>query len=526
MGRIPLVILMLAAFAIPVATAVVLWRAENESSATRPADPHSVRPSAIVEATAEQVHETCGVCHAYPPPETFPKDAWRREVKQAYDFLRDSKLRLDFPSLESVALYYENRAPEQLALLEKAQTGPPRVRFEQVGYRLPENLSQPAISHVNLVHLFDKRKLDVLACDLRHNLVMALKPYDANPTWQILARLPSPAHAEVIDLDGDGIQDLIVANLGSFHPTNGKVGSVTWLRGTRDGKFVPYTLLEGVGRVADVQAADFNGEGKKDLVVGVFGWRNTGEIIYLQNKTTDWTKPNFVPHVVDDRHGTIHVPVCDLNGDGRPDFVALISQEHETIVAFLNEGSGRFRKETIYAAPHPAYGSSGIQIVDLNRDGKLDVLYTNGDVLDPPMILKPYHGIQWLENRGTFPFVHHALAPMYGVERAVAADMHGDGRLDIIAVNYLPAASFPQREHLNLPSIVLLEQTAPGKYVQRTLETSNCNYFSCAVGDVHGDGKAHLVTGNFFLSKNRPTSDAVAIWKNLGVTAPAPANAP
>ena len=58
-------------------------------------------------------------------------------------------------------------------------------------------------------------------------------------------------------------------------------------------------------------------------------------------------------HVVDERHGAIHVPVCDLNGDGRPDFVALISQEHETVVAFLNEGGGRFRKETLYTAPHP-----------------------------------------------------------------------------------------------------------------------------------------------------------------------------
>ena len=125
-----------------------------------------------------------------------------------------------------------------------------------------------------------------------------------------------------MDLDGDGIPDIIVACLGSFSPTDAPFGSVVWLRGAADGSFTPITLLAGVGRVADVQAADFNGDGKLDLIAGVFGWRNTGEIVYLENRTTDWTRPQFVPHVVDNRHGTIHVPVCDLNGDGRPDFVA------------------------------------------------------------------------------------------------------------------------------------------------------------------------------------------------------------
>jgi hypothetical protein len=50
------------------------------------------------------------------------------------------------------------------------------------------------------------------------------------------------------------------------------------MAGGPDGTFTPVILLKGVGRVADVQAADFNGDGKLDLVVGVFGWRNTGEI--------------------------------------------------------------------------------------------------------------------------------------------------------------------------------------------------------------------------------------------------------
>src|SRR5207247_250078 len=107
-----------------------------------------------------------------------------------------------------------------------------------------------------------------------------------------------------------------------------------------------------------------------------------------------------------------------------------ISQEHETVVAFLNDGKGQFTPQTLYTAPHPAYGSTGIQLVDLDGDGKLDVLYTNGDSMEK-QYLQPFHGIHWLQNEGTYPFTDHLLTSMYGVHRAVAADLTGKGKLDI-----------------------------------------------------------------------------------------------
>jgi hypothetical protein len=490
-------------------------------------EPPGEAPPPPQEASAAQVHAFCGTaCHAYPPAETFPRAAWRREVKQAYDFFRDSKLPLDFPSQESVALYYERRAPEALPPLKQEKpAGPLPVSLRRKDYRIPGNPAHPAVSNVNLVHLFDERRLDVLVCEMRLGSVLVLQPYASPPEWRVLYsagpdRGFNPAHAEVVDLDGDGIKDVLVANLGYFRPTDGLCGSVVWLRGLGGGRFEPYTLLEGVGRVADVQAADFRGTGKPDLVVAAFGWRNTGEVIYLENRTTDWKKPHFVPRVLDDRHGAIHVPVADLDGDGRPDFVALISQEHETVVAFLNEGGGRFRKETVYAAPHPAYGSSGIQLVDLNGDGKPDVLYTNGDSLDPPFLLKPYHGVQWLENRGTFPFEHHPLTAMYGATRAVAADFTGRGRKDVLAVSLLMEDPFPQRKELQLDSAVLLEQTGPGTYVRHSLEKVSCDHFTCAAGDVFGDGRTHLVTGSFSLSEESTLEQAVTLWENLGPRRP------
>jgi hypothetical protein len=88
----------------------------------------------------------------------------------------------------------------------------------------------------------------------------------------------------------------------------------------------------------------------------------------------------------------------DYDGDGRLDFVALISQEHESLVLFRNDGNGRFESEVLDRAPHPACGTSGFQLVDLDRDGDLDILATNGDMMDEISLAKPYHGVRWLEN--------------------------------------------------------------------------------------------------------------------------------
>ena len=464
----------------------------------------------------EKVHQFCGKCHAYPPAETFPRSAWKEEVERGYFFFGKSNLRLTPPPIDQVIRYYEARAPERLprAVIEPA-TSPLPLRFEPHRFAGPPKATPPAISHVNLVHLSDPKRLDILVCEMRHGLVMALKPYEATPTWRILGEVKNPAHAEVVDLDGDGIPDILVADLGSFPPTDRRSGSVVWLRGKKDGTYTSHTLLKNVGRVADVQVADFNGDGKLDLVVAVFGWQEAGEIIVLENVTKDWDHPEFKPHVVDTRHGAIHVPVIDLNGDKKPDFVALIAQEHEEICAFVNQGNFKFEMKPLYTAPHPAYGSSGIQLVDLDGDGHVDVLYTNGDVLDSPHLLKPYHGVQWLRNRGNgmLDFEHRMIAPMYGVHRAVAADLTGNGRLDIVAVSYLPAEHFPQREQENADAIVLFEQTAPGKFARHSLASKTCDHVTCALGDVFGTGRIDIVTANFTMNAS---AESLLVLKNSG----------
>jgi Tfp pilus assembly protein PilF len=472
----------------------------------------------VKEAAEGDVQRLCAACHAYPPPETMPRMAWRKEVKQGYELLRASTLTGDFPALSDVLLHYERRASERLPPIEQAPAaGSPPVKFEKRGTGWMVQLPPyPGVANVNLSRLFGGEKLDLLLCDTRLDRVLIVKPYEKVLGGQALPQVIAPSHTLVADLDGDGRQDVLVASLGNFFPTDDLVGKVVWLRGGSDGSFTATTLLEGVGRVSDVQAADLNGDGRLDLAVAVFGWRTTGEILWLENRTTDWSRPEFVRHRVEGRHGAIHVPPVDLNGDGRMDLVGLLSQEHESVVGYLNDGRGAFTAESIFVGPHPTYGASGIEVVDLDGDDDLDVLMTNGDVLDRPYLLKPYHGVQWLENKGTFPFEHHALTPMYGASRAVAADFDGDGDRDVVAVSFLPRLECPERESLGLPSVVLLEQTARRQFALRVLERGACDHFTCAAGDWDGDGRVDLAVGNFSWKRSQAFGHAAMLWQNVG----------
>ncbi|HEY2786377.1 MAG TPA: VCBS repeat-containing protein [Fimbriiglobus sp.] len=469
------------------------------------------------EASSEDVHRMCSACHAYPPPDTFPRADWRKEVAQAFNFFhQDLHYRFAHPPLESVVRYYEARAPESLPFVPPTGPTTPPVRFDKKAFLAPNELASksPGVANVALGHLFHKDKTDVIVCDSLNKQVLVFKPYETEPEWMPLVKGLTCVHAEVVDLDGDGIPDVILACIGDFYANDHRVGSVVWLKGAADGSFTPITLIDGLGRVADVRAANFMGSGKLDLVVAEFGWHVSGSILLLENQTTDWSHPKFVSHVLDDRHGTTHVPVADMNGDGKPDFVACISQEHETVVAFINEGGGKFKKETVFTAPQPTYGSNGVVLADVNNNGKIDVVYTNGDSLDSPFLLRPEHGITWLENKGTYPFTPHRLADCYGAVSPVVADFDCNGLPDIAFVTFLPGDLFPQRAELKLDAVVLLSQTSPGKFVRHALETVSCDHLTCAAGDWSGSGRPDLVIGNY-VKGGRP-GPIVKMWKNLG----------
>ncbi len=393
---------------------------------------------------------------------------------------------------------------------EAAGVGPPAELEPALSY-IPEAIGlepdgNPMIAHVAISDLDLDGLLDVLVCDIAANQVSWIRQFPRgvfteHPVGQ---SVQAPVHVSVADMNDDGRMDLLVASMGTIEPNNDRIGQVIVMENLGDGQFRNRVLAENIARVSDVRGVDLNADGRMDLAVGQFGYHQGG--VQWMEGLGDW---KFRSHSLLDRSGTIMTPVADYDRDGKADFAALVSQEWEEIHLFRNLGGGEFHDDIVWMANDEDWNSSGLDVCDVNRDGLPDLLYSNGDGFEAGFAgPAPWHGLQWLENRGAGNFSYHRIGDMPGCYSPVCADLDGDGDTDIVAVSGFNHAN-------DSSSVWMVAWLNDGQQNFSAVPLANepTRLITVAAGDLDGNGVPVLVTGGMHAYPPHIFMSRVTLWR-------------
>lgn len=367
----------------------------------------------------------------------------------------------------------------------------------------------PQISHLTVSDINQDKLLDVAVCDIKNNTVSIITQYPKGTfTEKIVAdNIKAPAHVQVFDFDKDGDQDLIVAVLGMLFPSNDRIGSIIILENDGRNNFRKRIVIENIARSCDVRAGDLDGDGDMDLAVAQFGY-DDGETSWIEN-LGNW---NFKNHALQNLSGPINVELVDIDFDNDLDIISLVTQEWEKIYCFKNDGKGNFTSKQLWGSTNDDFGSSGISISDINKDGKPDILYTNGDAFDYlPPLPRPWHGVQWLENLGNTEFKYHHITNFPGAFSARATDIDKDNDEDIFVVSGFNYWDKPTAE-----SLILLENDGKNSFKKHTIAKSPTHLISLELGDFNNDGHMDMVTGGIYVYPPFKKLSRITLWMNNG----------
>jgi hypothetical protein len=230
----------------------------------------------------------------------------------------------------------------------------------------------------------------------------------------------APGSVEAADFSGDGKFDIVIANEQSNNVTillgDGKGG----FRQSKDSPFSAGQLPN------DIAIGDFNRDDKLDLVVAN---HETNRLTLLLGDGTGRFAPapnSFItvevkPHV----HG---VATGDFDGDGNLDLVT-DSWANDQILVLFGDGKANFRTPgTLVRAGKRPYQRH--RVADVNGDGKADIITTN--------VFTEGNNVTVLLSDGRGGFKQPTGSPFAGGDspfNLAVGDVNGDGAIDLAVVN-------------------------------------------------------------------------------------------
>jgi hypothetical protein len=442
----------------------------------------------------------CQSCHLLPDPSQLDAKTWEDGVLPAMGPMlgifkhlyhrypngkNDPNLDSNFypkqPQLSSeewqnIIDYYSATSPDSLLPLKQetaATQGLPGFEYVPVNFKV----ASPTSSYIKI----DAANHQLLLADL---FTQYLYRFNTGLTLQDSVNTKSA----VVDVEYSN-NKMLICNIGEINPNNKKLGSGSFINVNTNDRLQTDSsaFLTKLARPVQISAADFNKDGITDYLVCEFGFMQGSLSVYNGNTKGGFTKQTlrFLP-------GAEKAYIDDYNKDGLPDIWVLFAQGDECIFLYTNKGNGKFEEQRILRFP-PMYGSTFFELVDFNKDGFKDIIYTCGDNADYSQVLKPYHGIYIYVNDGKNNFTQQYFYHMNGCYKALARDYDNDGDLDIAAISFF--ADYAKNED---EGFLYLKNNGSNNFAAYSVPESRAGrWLTMDAGDLDGDGKTDLVLGNF-----------------------------